>query len=91
MSELMYHLIQPYKCPACNQEMLFFTTKDNKVIDYKRFISNANTLDETIKYLGKRDIRFIKCIQCGKTYIIDWTDGWPKPLTERKKLKEFGV
>ncbi len=91
MSKILYNLIQPYKCPICNEDLLFFTSKHNKIIDYKRFLDNGNTLAEMKGYLEKRDIRHFKCIKCDKEFIIDWSEGWPVPVTDIDKLKAFGV
>ena len=87
----MYSLITPYKCKYCDQDMLFFLTKKNTVIDYRAYLKNANTLSETIEDLSKRKIRYIKCICCGNVSIIDWSNGWPEQLTDVEKLKAFGV
>lgn len=89
--EQLYHLIKPYKCPVCNQDMLFFTTKDGNLIDYKKFIHRADSLENMEDYIGRRNVKFIKCINCNRSFIIDWTNGWPIPLTDRNKLKEFGI
>ena len=87
----LYHLITPYRCPKCGQDMLFFTTKDGRIIDYKKFLDSAKSLDELKDYLERRNIKFIKCLGCDKSYITDWTNGWPEPLTDIIKLKRFGV
>lgn len=90
--KLLYHIIEPYKCPICKEDLLFFTTKFNdKIIDYKRLLDNGNTLDETKHYLEKRNIRHFRCIHCDREFIIDWTEGWPIPITNKDKLKIFGV
>lgn len=89
--EQMYHVITPYRCKLCNQDMLFFVTKNNKLIDYKWFLNNGYTLSETKEELGKRKIKFIKCIYCGKTHIIDWTHGWPEQVTDYNVFKNFGL
>ena len=88
---VMYNLITPYRCKLCNQDMLFFETRKNTLIDYKQFISSANTLSETIEKLGQRNIKYLKCIRCGRHFIIDWTNGWPEPLLDRSALKQFGI
>ena len=90
-NKILYHLIHPYRCPICNEDLLFFTTKTNKIIDYKHILSNANTLSDTITFLGSRNIKHFKCIKCNKEFIIDWSKGWPEPLTDREALKKFGV
>ena len=60
----LYSLITPYRCPICNQDMLFFASSNNRIIDYKKFISYGKSLSEMKAYLEKRDIKFLKCIAC---------------------------
>ena len=33
----------------------------------------------------------LKCINCGKTFIMDWRQGYPIPLQDRETLRQFGV
>lgn len=84
--------LTPYKCKQCGQDMLFFTTKSNMLIDYKGlFDRSVYGLEDITKYLENRHIRFIKCIVCNKTYVIDWTNGYPVPLLDKEEIKKFGV
>ena len=87
----MYSLISPYKCKLCGQDMLFFVTASNTLIDYKAFILQARSLEETKMYLEKRNIRYIKCVCCDKYFIIDWSNGWPEQLLDRNILNTFGI
>lgn len=91
MNRLLYKRINPYRCKICGQEMLFFETKYNKLIDYKRFLDNANALDEMKQKIEKRGIKYIRCICCGKSFIIDWSNGWPEQLTDKEVMKNFGL
>ena len=84
--------IDPYKCPICNQDMLFFITSNNVLIDYKGLMDRSvNGIYSIRKYLGERHTKFIKCLACNKTSIIDWSDTYPVPLTNKEELKKFGV
>lgn len=84
--------IDPYKCPICNQDMLFFTTSNNVLIDYKGLMDRSvNGIYSIRSYLGERHIKFIKCLVCNKTSIIDWSDTYPVPLADKEELKKFGV
>lgn len=87
----MYEIIKPYKCPKCNEDMLFFETKHNTIIDYKSILSLAKTASECKQYLEKRDIKHFKCIYCGGIFLIDWTKNWPYPLTDINVIKQFGI
>ena len=88
---LLYKLISPYKCKVCGQDMLFFETIYNKLIDYKPFLDNGYSLDEMKRIIETRKIKYIRCICCGKSFIIDWTNGWPEQLIDREALKKFGL
>lgn len=88
----MVELLKPYKCKKCGQEMLFFLTKNNTLIDYKALmVDYSYTLMDIKKYLEDKNICFIKCLSCNKTYIIDWTDGYPVPLIDETILNKFRV
>ena len=89
--KIMYELIHPYRCKNCGQDMLFFTTSNDTVIDYKEFLNRGNTLSEMKRYLERRNIRFLKCLCCNKLYIIDWTDDWPQQVMYRNVPKQFGL
>ena len=91
MKQQMYELISPYKCKICGQDMLFFTTTGNTIIDYKEFFNRGNTLSEMKSYLGKRNIRFLKCICCDRLFIIDWTNDWPEQVIDRSVLSKFAI
>lgn len=88
---LMYHKIAPYKCQVCGQEMIYFQNKKGMVLDYRGILNQGKTLSETKEMLENHDIKFFKCIYCNRRFIIDWTEGWPKPLYDREKLRNFGV
>lgn len=90
-NKLMYKLISPYRCKQCGQDMLFFTSSNGTVIDYKEFLNRGIPLSEMKRYLEKRNIKFIKCICCDKLYIIDWSHGWPEQVTDINILRSFGI
>lgn len=84
--------VTPFKCKKCGQDMLFFITENNTLIDYKGLMSNINNGIYGIKhYLENKSVRFIKCLVCNNTYIIDWTHGYPIQLLDKDILNKFGV
>lgn len=86
----MCRIVHPYTCPACGNDMLFFTkARTNTIIDYKN-ISQEKTDDELIEYLANKDVEYLKCVICKKMYIIDWTRGYARPLLDRNVLTHFG-
>lgn len=83
-------ILYPYTCPACGNDMLFFTReKSNMVIDYKNLMQTKDNKD-IIDYLSSKNINYLKCIACKRTYIIDWSHGYARPLLNRDALKQFG-
>ena len=88
----MCRIITPYRCKECGQDMVFFLTNNNTLLDYKALITDrANTLQQLTHYLEPRSIRFMKCLACNKTYIIDWTTRFPTQLIDKSVLNKFGV
>lgn len=82
--------VRPYVCPICGNELLFFVTRYNKLIDYKGLMENHYNLSELINELGNRNITHMKCLTCNKDYIIDFSNGYPTPLTDKTLLRKFG-
>lgn len=87
----MCRIMHPYTCPACGNDMLFFTrAKNNMIIDYKNIIDSKTDNTDIMNYLGQKDVEYLKCVACGKMYIIDWSRGYARPLIDRNVLKQFG-
>ena len=87
----MCKIVYPYTCPACGNDMLFFTRKRNSgIIDYKHIMEEMPDRDKLVEYLADKDIEFLKCVMCKKMYIMDWTSGYAKPLRDKNILKRFG-
>lgn len=87
----MCRIMHPYTCPSCGNDMLFFTrARNNMIIDYKNLLKTRNDNDDIKDYLSKKDVEYLKCITCKKTYIIDWTSGYARPLFYKDTLKQFG-
>lgn len=88
----MCRIITPYRCKECGQDMVFFLTTNNILLDYKAMIiDKRKSLYELNNYLESQSIRFMKCLSCNKTYIIDWTKGYPEQLVDKSVLNKFGV
>jgi hypothetical protein len=85
----MCRYITPYVCPVCGNELLFFTTSNNKLIDYKGLMSDHCNLSQLKSRLYYKNIRHIKCITCNKVYVIDWSNGYPTPLYDKSILNNF--
>lgn len=88
----MCRVITPYRCKECGQDMVFFLTTNNILLDYKAMIiDKRKSLYELNNHLESQSIRFMKCLSCNKTYIIDWTKGYPEQLVDKSVLNKFGV
>jgi hypothetical protein len=83
---------RPYTCKECGQEMLFFPTKNNTIIDYKRLLlKNCNTLRDVKHALESGGVKRIKCVVCGKYYIMDWTNGLPEQFIDPEVCANLGI
>lgn len=87
----MCRIMHPYTCPACGNDMLFFTrTRNNMIIDYKNLIDSNKDNNQIMDYLGEKNVEYLKCIACKRMYIIDWSRGYARPLLDKDILKHFG-
>ena len=87
----MCRIVHPYTCPACGNDMLFFTRNRNSmIIDYKNLIQTKTDNTEMMDYLATKDVEYLKCVVCKKMYIIDWSKGYARPLIYKDTLKQFG-
>lgn len=83
-------IMHPYTCPGCGSNMLFFTiNRSNTIIDYKQIMHDKNE-DELKEYLADKNVEYLKCVMCKKSFIIDWTSGYARPLKYKNTLKRFG-
>lgn len=85
----MCSVITPYICPVCKQPTLFFVNKYNKIIDYKALIDRQTTLYGIKNFIAANNAVAIKCIECNKEYIIDWSNGYPTILDNTTVLDKF--
>lgn len=91
MEKIMCNLISPYRCKECNQDMLFFITSNNNLLDYKGVFGKYKNIQGIKDFLYTKNIKFIKCLVCNKSYIIDWTSGYPTQLINKEYLEKFGI
>lgn len=84
-------LRKPFRCQKCNQYTLYFVTSNHMLISYQDIMKNGNMLSDVKNCLYNRRIKYLKCLNCNKEFIIDWRNGYPLQLLDRDALKEFGV
>lgn len=89
MVEMCYKLT-PYICSVCGGNLCFID-KRNKVIDYKMIYESTKGFKELMNSVTKRDIKCIKCNNCNKYFIIDWSTKYPLQLLDKSVLKKFEV
>lgn len=87
----MCDIITPYRCKKCGQDMLFFVTSNNLLIDYKKLFNDLVSLQNIVHNLESRNIKYLKCLVCNKTFIIDWTNRFPCQLTDKECIEKFRV
>lgn len=87
----MCSLRTPYRCINCNQDMLFFTTNKNILVDYKGLMSDGRDVWDVKKYLKPKKVRKFKCMSCGSVFTIDWTNSFPEPILEELALNKLKV
>ena len=81
---------EPYRCACCGEEMLFFVSDTNRLIDYKKlFLQYGINSTQFKTHLYRRYIRYLKCLCCNRYFIIDWTTGYPTQLLDKEKLDKF--
>lgn len=87
----MCDIITPYKCSKCGQEMLFFITNSGLLLDYKKLFYSGLSAQEIKNFVANNKVKYIKCIGCNNTFIIDWRKKYPMQLLDKNLLKEFGI
>jgi hypothetical protein len=68
-------------CPDCGTDTMEIYNMYNKPIGYPAMVRNFST-SQVLEFLNqeKYPLSYIKCTKCNRTYLINWTDGLPKPL-----------
>lgn len=84
----MCKLLIPYKCKICNS-LLYFLDCNNMLIDYNNLYSKFNYSADLKDYISKRRVKYIKCINCNKEFIIDFSNTWPEQLMNKFLLDKF--
>lgn len=81
---------KPYICKNCGDEMLFFVTGNpNYIIDYKNLFYREQTCKKIYDVVSRNNVSYIKCLACGKKFIIDWSNKFPEQLVNRESIQKF--
>lgn len=85
----MYHLIPPYQCRLCRQDMLFFKMRNGNMVDYIQLIRRGMNLQQVVDFLTLHGVKNMRCMCCQKNFIIDWTHGWPVQVLNPADILKF--
>ena len=74
-------------CPICKAQKVELFSFNGYPQNYKEAV-NAHLSGYDVHY-DKYEIRTMKCRSCGKEFVIDWSDGFPKPLKDTYRSNRF--
>lgn len=89
--KLMYHLMEPYRCPKCHDGCLYFITDDEKFINYRNAFLHSDNAEEFYKLIIRFKVYEFMCLNCNNTYLIDWKSPWPLPVDAYTLYKAMGI
>ena len=74
-------------CPICKAQRVELFSFNNFPQNYKDAVE-AHLQGYDIDY-NKYEILYMKCRSCNKEFVIDWSEGFPKPLKSTYKTNRF--
>lgn len=74
-------------CPYCKSQRIELFSFNNYTQNYKDAV-NLHLRGYDVGF-NKYEIRAMKCKSCNKEFVIDWTYGFPRPLTDTFKTNMF--
>lgn len=75
----------PTFCNFCNSNTIDIFNQYNSAINYFDIIKNSCNKADIISQLNNRKyLAYMKCIRCGRVYIIDWEQDIPRPLYDER-------
>ena len=74
-------------CPYCKAQRVELFSFNGYTQNYKEAV-NAYLSGYDVHF-DKYEIRAMKCRGCNKEFVIDWTDGFPKPLKDTYRTNRF--
>lgn len=74
-------------CPCCKAQRIDLISFNGYPQNYKEAV-NAYLNGYSISY-DRYEIRSMRCKSCNREFIIDWTQGFPKPLIDSYKINRF--
>ena len=85
----LYHLIRDHQC-SCGGE-LHFLLLDGRMYPYLDFLKFGYSLYAMKNILATEHVKVLYCPKCHAMYAIDWSSGWPRGVSGRQLMKDFGV
>lgn len=74
-------------CPHCKAQLVELFSFNGYPQNYKSAV-DAHLMGYDIDY-NKYEIRTMRCKSCNKEFVIDWSEGFPKPLASTYKTDRF--
>lgn len=74
-------------CPHCKAQMIELYSFNNYPQNYRDAV-DAYLRGYNVQY-NQWEIRAMRCKSCKSEFVIDWTDGFPKPLQDIFKTNNF--
>ena len=74
-------------CPICKAKAVELFSFNGYPQNYREAV-DAYLAGYDVKY-DRYEIRSMKCRSCGKEFVIDWSDGFPKPLKDTFRSNLF--
>ena len=74
-------------CPVCKAQRVELFSFNGYPQNYKEAV-NAHLIGYDISY-DKYEIRTMRCKSCNREFVIDWSDKFPRPLSNTYKTNSF--
>lgn len=74
-------------CPKCKAQRVELFSYKGYPQNYKEAVE-LHLRGHIVEY-NKYEIRSMKCRSCNHEFVIDWSDGFPKPLRSTMKTDQF--
>lgn len=74
-------------CPFCKAQRVELFSFNGYSQNYKEAVE-AHLKGYDVNY-DRYEIRFMKCRSCNKEFTIDWSSGFPVPLKDLFKTRQF--
>ena len=75
----------PTFCRDCNSNSIDIFNQYNSPIGYYDILKYSGNKSQILSELDrKKHLAYMKCTRCGKVFRIDWENGLPRPLYDKR-------